>query len=246
MRFLQARASLLAEARVRGLLNPSRCGGAWGERFLTLTAPHLPGDTIEQRIVRVLDAWKWFVHCLQGWQRDQLVPSLEWFRVFEWTPATDNLGHPHLHIWLFSPYLDQQMLLDWWAHGLYRASHGTSTVPPVVDIRIARAGVEQELVKYLTKDIDEHGHKLDPELYAKVYCALDQRRALQASRGFMARAAQYRRTCECGSVLPKLVRRKPGSDGTSSDGCRCDRCARANVPNLGLRTTRHASRSIRS
>ncbi|HEY5962330.1 MAG TPA: hypothetical protein VIV60_37495 [Polyangiaceae bacterium] len=137
---------------------------------------------------------------------------MAWFRVFEWTPAADGLGHPHLHIWMFSPYLDREMLLEWWTQAVSRTHPSVANACPILDIRAAGHGVEQELVKYLSKDIDEHGHKLDPDLYAKVYCTLDQRRALQASRGFMARAAKYRRTYECGSALPRLVRRKPGTE----------------------------------
>jgi hypothetical protein len=207
MRFNVARSSLLAEARGRGLLNPHRRGGAWGERFLTLTAPHVVGDAIEERIIRVLDAWKSFVRYLQAWQRECRLPSIEWFRVFEWTPTDDGLGHPHLHVWLFSPFLDRELLLEWWTKALQRELLALESAP-IIDIRAVKSGVEHELVKYLTKDIDEQGNKIAPQLYAQVYCALDQRRALQASRGFMARAKRERLPCTCGATLPRYVKRK--------------------------------------
>lgn len=47
IRFLAARASVLKEAWERGLMNPQRRGGRWGERLLTLTAPQLDADTVE-------------------------------------------------------------------------------------------------------------------------------------------------------------------------------------------------------
>lgn len=215
MRFVRARDSLLAEAARRGLCHPVRRSRDWSEKLLTLTTPRLRGDTITGRITRVLDAWKWFVRLLQAWQREKQVPTLEFFRVFEWTCGSDTVGHPHLHIWLFSPFLDRDMLVDWWRLSLQHASSIVFDTPPIVDIRNADFRVEQELIKYLTKDIDEQGNKIAPELYAQVYCALDSRRSLQASRGFMARADRSRQYCPCGSKLPRFVRRKSGLEPTS-------------------------------
>lgn len=209
VRFCFARLALLEDARARGLLKDQRRGGRFGERFITLTAPHLPDDTVSGRIERVLAAWKWFVRQLQQWQRIYTIRSLAWFRVFEWTPGTDGLGHPHLHIWVFSPFLEWDRVLGWWRDALGWA--GCENVEPVIDIRLATKGVEQELVKYLTKDIDEQGDKIAPELYAEVYRALDGRRALQSSRGFMKAGEGEKPACECGARLPRRVQRKKAS-----------------------------------
>jgi len=208
VRFVRAREAVLADAAARGLLRAIRRGGAWSEKLLTLTTPRLPGDTIPGRITRVLDAWKGFVRPLQAWQREHQVPSLEFFRVLEWTCGDDGCGHPHLHVWLFSPFLDRDVVVEWWRNALQHAAGTVIDTQPIVDIRKADFHVEQELIKYLTKDIDEHGHKIAPELYAQVYCALDCRRSLQASRGFMQMADISQQRCKCGSTLRRLVVRK--------------------------------------
>lgn len=39
-------------------------------------------------------------------------------RAFEWTPGADGLGHPHFHVWTFSPFLDKNLLREWWAEAL--------------------------------------------------------------------------------------------------------------------------------
>jgi hypothetical protein len=81
---------------------------------------------------------------------------------------------------------------------------------PIIDIRAVSdpSSVALELVKYLTKDIDANGDKIDPDLYAKVYCALDGHRSVQASRGFMKRGEPTEHACECGASLPRRVKRK--------------------------------------
>lgn len=35
--------------------------------------------------------------------------------VFEWTTGDDSLGHPHLHVWLFSPFIPRAMIQRLWA-----------------------------------------------------------------------------------------------------------------------------------
>src|SRR5262245_19228217 len=62
---------------------------------------------------------------------------------------------------------------------------------PVIDIRRAGERVEMELVKYLTKDIHE-GLLVDPDLMADIYCALDRKRVLTATRGLWALALERR------------------------------------------------------
>lgn len=226
-RFLAARGDVVAEARVLRLLDPARRGGPYGEKFLTLTVPHLPSDTVGGRIERLLSAWRCFLKRFNDHLRQRVIRRVEWFRVIEWTLGRhDHLGNPHLHCWLFSPYLDQGLLKTLWRQALCQAGCPPDACQnPIVDIRAMHDPLSgaHELIKYLTKDISENGEKLPPELYAQVLEALDGRRQTQASKGFMARARLAAPVCQCGSALPKRVvrtdRRYPVNP-RSSESCR--------------------------
>jgi hypothetical protein len=210
--FKLARAAVLAEAKSRGLLVASPKHGRWSEKFLTLTAPHVQTDTIRLRIERVFNAWPRFLRRLNKHFKEHRIKSVEWIRVFEWTPGeSDKLGHPHLHLWIFSPFLPQDMLQRAWEAALLEAGCPPEltvgrTLPyikPVTDAEDA----SNELIKYLLKDIDANGEKVAPVIYAQVYETIDGRRSMQASRGFMGRARQEEKRCECGCLLPKHIRR---------------------------------------
>ncbi len=208
--FRHARADVLADARARGLLSPCRPKGRYGEKFLTLTTPHIQGDTIAGRIARIFDAWPRFLKLLNQYFDDHVIKSAEWFRVFEWTVGNDECGHPHIHAWVFSPFLPIDLLRDFWATALRGAG---CVLAPSSDLIIhiqkieGKDGGARELIKYLTKDITSSGEKLPPALYAEVYKALDGRRITQASSGFMARADRAAMRCDCGADLPWDVRR---------------------------------------
>lgn len=208
--FRRARAVALGAALHRGLFNERRRGGAWGERFLTLTAPHFPHHSVTERIEIVLRAWARFLRQLNDFWKLRDVKSAEWFRVFEWTPGkTDNLGHPHLHIWILSPFLPRDEVERWWREALAEQTHLLGVERVVVDIRAVRAdGAEHELIKYLTKDITASGEKIAPELYAEVYIALDGHRNTQASRGFIGKGKTDKHACECGCAFPRRVHRE--------------------------------------
>lgn len=133
--------------------------------------------------------------------------SAEFFRVLEWTIGSDRLGHPHLHVWLFCSYIEQAELQSWWGQALAEVTGEPMALRAIVDIREAKGGFERELIKYLTKDIMADGSKVPPQLYAEVYKALDGHRNTQASRGFMGKGKQVASRCECGTDLPKHVRR---------------------------------------
>jgi hypothetical protein len=140
------------------------------------------------------------------------IGSVQWFRVFEWTSGSDGIGHTHLHVWLFAPFIERQDLGHWWAAALVHAGcPPESCVALVFDIRdvSAKDSFAQELVKYLTKDIDAAGKRIPAAAYAEVYKAIDGRRMTQASRGFMALAERHKNHCECGADLPKRVLVKP-------------------------------------
>jgi len=202
--FLRARDMTIAAAKSRGLLKGF---GRWSEKFLTLTTPHFPGQSIPERIERVLQAWRRFLRRLNKHWREHTVKSAEFFRVLEWTIGRDLLGHPHLHVWLFCPYLERDELQTWWGQALADVTGEPTALRAIIDIREATGGFERELIKYLTKDIMADGSKVPPELYAEVYKALDGHRNTQASKGFMGKGKQGAHKCECGSDLPKQVRR---------------------------------------
>lgn len=213
-KFLLARLAVIAAAERRGLLNPRRHGGRYSEKFLTLTSPHLAGDSVASRIARTAEAWVSFRRWLKKYVKSRAAPTFEWFRVLEWTPGkSDDFGHPHLHLWVFSCYLDFEVLRAAWRLALIKAG-GLAELCRVVIVHIeefdARGGRgAQELIKYLTKDIDANGKKISPDVYAEVYKAFDGRRITQASRGFMALAEQEAMRCECGACLPRRVRKLP-------------------------------------
>lgn len=213
-RFLAARADVIREAQTAGLMKAYRKGGPYGDKFVTLTVPHLPTDTIASRMERLFKAWSQFLKWLNEYFDERTIRRVEWLRVVEWTPGeSDDAGHPHIHVWIFAPYLPRAALQDLWRRALLKAGcPPAACLEPIIDIRAMtdpRDGA-QELIKYLTKDINANGEKLSPALYAQVIEALDQHRQSQGSKGFMGRADKEPRRCnECNSPIPKRVRRKP-------------------------------------
>jgi hypothetical protein len=210
-RFLAARASVLEEAADADLLNPRRRGGQYIETMFTPTVPHLRTDTPIARIDRALNAWGPFLKQLNRHWRERVITHAEWFRVVEWTVGVaDSLGNPHLHIWLFSPFVHIEDLREMWRRALLTGGCPPEACQrPVVHIRRVddEHGGVLELIKYLTKDIMANGKKVPPELYAQVIEAFEGRRQTQGSKGFMARADKAAPACECGSTLPKRTRR---------------------------------------
>ncbi len=115
-----------------------------------------------------------------------------------------------MHVWLFSCFLDRELVKGLWRMALIRAGCPIEYCRDVIidlrEFREAQAGA-QELIKYLTKDIDANGDKVPPAVYAEVYKVLDGSRTTQASRGFMSLAEQSAQQCECGASLPRRVRK---------------------------------------
>lgn len=115
----------------RALLNRRTFGGRWGERFVSLTVPHInygelrtrpcdkcraPScphhtpfeDIVAQRVDLAFRAWRFFSLALNRyWRRVEKHTGSRpvHHRAFEWTPGRDLKGHPHFHVWMFSPYL---------------------------------------------------------------------------------------------------------------------------------------------
>jgi hypothetical protein len=196
--YLAARNVVMLNAALQGRLHPPRPGGRWGERMLTLTEPHLLEHSLEQRFAFLLDAWPHFLRCLNEWlrskgigkgDRDQVAEHpgryVHWYRVVEWVPARDDdMGHPHFHVWFYSPWLEQALLQDWWRRALESVGFGdASRVLP--HIELCYGDPSQELVKYIFKDIDRDGAKIPPRVMAKLYECRDRKRFAQGSRGFI-------------------------------------------------------------
>jgi hypothetical protein len=271
--FASARNAALDGATRAGLLSPSRPGGRWSEKLVTLTAPHVTdqrddaddGRVIRSRIERVLRAWRTFTLLLNKWLRMQdrggALPLCDgrsaravWYRSFEWTPASDRLGHPHIHAWFFGPYLPRELVRGWWARGLQsdRAWPHDGVGPDaldklVIDVREVRGGADAglEVIKYMTKDLDADGKRLAPELYAPVYEALDGTRVTQATRGFIALAERHEVFCEeCGAaghVNVHAKRQGAASEGADSGAVDTSQCARTASPMT--RISRHSAKT---
>lgn len=131
----------------------------------------------------------------------ELVSSL---RVLEWTPGGDGQGHPHMHVWLFSPFIERARIASLWSR-----AHSEVTAPSevsrllVVDVRAAHeceGGIANELVKYLTKDwqVTSDGvARVSPEVFAQVYAKLDGKRLRQSSAGLAHWAVAKDKSCPC-------------------------------------------------
>lgn len=127
---------------------------------------------------------------------------LSYLHVFEWTPGADGLGHPHMHVWLFSRYIEQALLERLWREAY---AHVTDTPLEqigklVVDIRQAAPDVAHELVKYMTKDweiSDSGAQRAAPEVFGQVYAELADKRLRQSSSGFSNWAIAKYTACPC-------------------------------------------------
>lgn len=126
-------------------------------------------------------------------------------RVFEWTPGADGKGHPHFHLWVFSPYLS-----DTWLRALWSRAYADVMQPElvcqllIVDVRAAHqcegGRVANELVKYLTKDWHLSGDRVKrvaPEVFAELYTLVDGTRTRQSSQGLAHWAVPKAKECPC-------------------------------------------------
>lgn len=196
--FLAARNVVLANAREELRLRPDRPGGRWGERMVTLTVPHDPSHSLEERFCYLLDAWPHFLRSLNDWLREKGIGKgtreqvsahpgryVHWYKVVEWVPAQDDeSGHPHFHVWFYSPWLEQSLLQVWWQRALEQVGFGdASQVLPYIEY--CYGDPSKELVKYIFKDIDSDGSKVSPLVMAKLYECRDRKRFAQGSRGFI-------------------------------------------------------------
>ncbi len=139
-----------------------------------------------------------------GWQSLNVELSLwdmfSYLHVFEWTPGDDGQGHPHMHVWIFSRYLDRDKLQDLWERAYAHVTGEPVRRLALVHIEKAGDDVAHELVKYLTKDweISSSGAKrAAPEVFASIYAELDGKRLRQSSSGLSMWAVAKVVACPC-------------------------------------------------
>jgi hypothetical protein len=119
---------------------------------------------------------------------------------------------------LLCPYLDVEFLREAWRQALRTAGFPAETVENVViDLRRVHdgQGAANEIIKYLTKDILPDRQLVDPDVFAIVYEALDDRRATQPSAGFF-HGVDARAACECGALGQFKRTTTPPESGTGT------------------------------
>lgn len=208
-------------ARRGYLYQTKRKGGRWGHRFVTLTVPHIDATRWEDegeglgavgaRVRLLLNAWLAFSHRVQKWGRaveKRDYRKIAWYRAFEWTLGADELGHPHFHLWVHSPYLAEADVAKWWAAALSaELDEPIGADKVIVSVRSARPDVHREVTKagglrlephggggaemvryiegWTLQDIDSNGRRITPEVAAALYAELDQRRLVATSKGLL-------------------------------------------------------------
>lgn len=228
------RLGLVTTAARAGLMRRNQPkGDRWGERLLTVTLP--PRGSAQERIEVLQATWARFWRKLRDRLRPELQGSsgitiedvargfplkvegdelklfdlLSYLHVFEWTPGADGHGHPHMHVWLFSRFIEQRLVRRLWeaayVHVLRARREAGGWSGPIeepaaliVDIRKAGGDVSHELVKYLTKDwevCDGTARRAAPEVFAEVYATLAGKRRRQSSSGLSMWAVE--KFCAC-------------------------------------------------
>jgi hypothetical protein len=247
-RFGRAKANAMLEARREGRLQRFRKGGRYGEKMLTLTVPHFlrdharedlreaTRDTIDARIEALHAAWRVFaVQWRRHWKQahehryvrvkdkgivSRCGPLLH--RAFEWTPGTDGTGHPHFHVWIFSPWLPADLVSAWWTSALRAVGvpiakgerarcklQSFEDWSPAALVELIKGGNRDALTLsrclkrgpvdafvyaegWSIADVEEF---CSPEVRASLYMALEGRRLSQASSHFFLEDEPT--LCEC-------------------------------------------------
>lgn len=165
-RFSLARAGVVLKANHEGHFRRNRRGGAFSEKMLTLTVPHV-GDNIQwvaERVRIAFDAWRIFSRRMQAyWRRaakadpSMLIhvggknykPGVWMHRAFEWTPGKDGFGHPHFHVWLLCPFIPKEILRKWWTAALReaRCEFKGSAVINIMRFQTLSAAAAREVIK---------------------------------------------------------------------------------------------------
>lgn len=166
VRFAQARAVIVQRARRIGLDKQKRGRKRYGEKFLTLTVPHVldPGQVegdrhvaesrgegeaeqaVATRVRLLLGAWRVFTLRLRQWARragigkKQNGTGIPYYRAFEWTPGSDGRGHPHFHVWLYAPFIPRESIERWWRAAIESVGYAFGNDETLIfDVRSVRS-----------------------------------------------------------------------------------------------------------
>ena len=171
-RFGRARGRCFVDGDRYGLRRRFRKGGAYTEKMLTLTVPHfgladarpckrgegvreLARDDLHARIVALWLAWPKFNRRVVEHLRERGEDHFAWHRSFEWTPAVDGIGHPHFHVYWFSPFVHIDLIRQWWADALREVGWRVDYADGVYDegLTVGRRKVRQRdsIVVHLKK-----------------------------------------------------------------------------------------------
>lgn len=152
-KFLRARkAAVTSAARAR----VDRGGDRIGEKFLTLTSPHIPvelgGPERQARIVR--DAWRKFMNAVRNhWRGRRAFRFSRYVRVLESTEGAGAEGHTHVHAWLYCPFTRDAIVAVLWGRALLAAGFPRELWPE------SAYRDKSELLDYLASKGDERAHK---------------------------------------------------------------------------------------
>jgi hypothetical protein len=81
----------------------------------------LGSDTVTLRVALLFAAWPVFLRRLREHLKARGNNDHAWTkfdRFFEWTEGGDKKGHPHFHVWLFSPFLCSLAVGEMWTASL--------------------------------------------------------------------------------------------------------------------------------
>lgn len=229
-RFFDARQILMRRDRFKA--HHDYPGGRWSEKHVVLTIPHFGAGrgrgVPTERIEVFWRARHDFGRSMQRYFRRRGIGGVHYLRGFEWTPGSDGLGHPHIHVWLWSPFVSQRAIRFMWARALRKSGLAVPARPTDSDLRVRVREVKirkKEIIREVAKggkafrlqvyrggdDLvgyleswsvteTQEGRRVPAWVMGEVYAALEGKRQGQASRGFLKLADRECACRECGSV----------------------------------------------
>lgn len=121
VRFRELRRLAVGWSKRRGLFDPYRPEGRWGEKFITLTIPH---REVREDVAALARAWRKFWRLVRvHLEKDRGVSkadvkAIPFVRVLEATPGTHEDGHAHYHVWAVLPFIPQAHVAHLWGRAL--------------------------------------------------------------------------------------------------------------------------------
>lgn len=75
-------------------------------------------DTVKLRVEALWRAWPRFLRKFNRWLKLMGIDGVRMHRAAEWTPGSDAQGHPHFHLWLWSPFIPAELISVLWTESL--------------------------------------------------------------------------------------------------------------------------------